>query len=154
MHEDDSQNPFGFLNNSSKQIDCLSSKGQEDKGLSDSEKLKENLELDSGNEDNIDEHKEPNDPIQSAKKSTNVDSNLRNEQILEDKELDPIGNEQFKNFDKEMEPEVPQINRTLENEHPNHLDSQKVLDFEEKQADQCQVDAEAKSTHHSYSFSN
>ena len=95
MNEDDSQNPFGFLNNSSKQIDWISSKGQEEKVLLDSEKLKENIDLEIEHEEKLDEAKEPNDPIQSAKKSTNVDSNLRNEQILEDKELEPLGNEQF-----------------------------------------------------------
>lgn len=60
----------------------------------------------------------------------------------------------FKNFDKEMEPEVNEINRTLENEHPNQVDNKKVLDFEEQPDDQCQIPPEPISTHLSHNFSN
>lgn len=130
----DSQPNFGFYDNSSKQLDIMSSKLPEeevgdleqDRVLLDSQP-KERIGLELDNEDPLSDQKEQLDQtdqidqIQSAKKSTNVDSNLRNEQILEDQEMEPLATEQFqKNFEKEaLEPAVSESNRTLENEHPN-----------------------------------
>lgn len=119
--EDDSQNPFRLLQGDSKQMDWISPKGPEGRIILNSQP-KEELDLEIENEDRLSEQKDQIDPIQSAKKSTNVDSNLRNEQILEDQEMEPIENEQFqKNFEKEIEPAVSESNRTLENEHPNQI---------------------------------
>lgn len=142
MNEEDSQNPFGFLNNSSKQIDWLSSKGIEDKQLN--SQPKEDLEFE--NEERIIEQKEQLDPIQSAKKSTNVDSNLKNEQILEDQDMENgEDNEQFqKDLNIDMEPEEESPNRTLEEKDSNQINLKEVPELQEKEPERIEVDPQMK----------
>ena len=139
INEEDSQNPFGFLNNSSKQIECISSKGIEEQPNS-NPMSKENLVSENENEEIISEQKEQLDPIQSAKKSTNVDSNLKNEQILEDQDIQQAEeNGKFEkdlNVDMELEKEEP--NRTLENENLNQIDIKETLNYEEKEPEQIE----------------
>lgn len=107
MKDEDSENPFGFLKNGSKQGGLIRSEGLEDRSHSNSQPKNG---IDFVQKDKDSQEKDQWDPIYSAKKSTNVDSNLRNEQVLEAQEIIPENHEilheehDMEHVDHDMEP--------------------------------------------------